>query len=367
MRRADRDALTVWVASRVGVAVLTWAAMWMIVDAPGGRVPSWLASWQRWDADLYVKVARFGYLGFPRHYSDRGTVAFFPGEPLALRAVHAVVGSWPAAGLLVSAVAGAVACVALARIGALEGDAATGARASLFLVLSPMAVFLAAGYSEALFLAFALPSWLAARRGRWGWAGALAAVAAVVRVTGVFLALALLTQWLVDGRRRWRDVPMLLAPLMVTAGYVVYLHHLTGDWRAWQHAQQQEWGRSLTTPWTAWSTTWHSAFGGGQAPAYGWSFRAEMVSVLVGVALTVVLLVRRRWAETVYVGGQVAALATSSFYLSVARATLLWWPLWVLLAAAAARRRWVQHAYLAVAPALMAAGAVAFVQGHWVG
>jgi hypothetical protein len=367
VRRGDRDALTVWVASRAGVAVLTWAAMWLVVDAPAGRVAPWLGSWQRWDADLYVKVARFGYLGFPRHYSDRGIVAFFPGEPLALRAVHAVVRNWAGAGLLVSAVAGAVACVALARIGALEGETATGTRAALFLVLSPMAVFLAAGYSESLFLAFALPSWLAARRGRWGWASALAAVSVLVRVTGVFLALALLTQWLVGASRRWRDLPLLLAPLLVTAGYIVYLHHLTGDWMAWPHAQQEEWGRSLTAPWTAWSTTWRSAFGGGQAPAYAWSFRAEMVSVVIGVVLTVVLLARRRWAETVYVGGQVAALATSSFYLSVARATLLWWPLWVLLAGAAAHRRWVQHAYVAVAPALMAVGVVAFVQGHWVG
>ncbi len=37
----------------------------------------------------------------------------------------------------------------------------------LYLLLSPYAVFLAAGYSESLFLALALPGWLAARRGRW--------------------------------------------------------------------------------------------------------------------------------------------------------------------------------------------------------
>jgi hypothetical protein len=160
---------------------------------------------------------------------------------------------------------------------------------------------------------------------------------------------------------------LLLAPFAVAAGYVVYLHHLTGDWLAWPHAQRDGWGRSFTAPWHAWTTTWGAAFGGGQGAAYAWSFRVEIVSVLVGVVLSLVLLWRRRWAELVYVGGQVAALATSSFYLSVARATLLWWPLWGLLAGAATRRRWVQPAYLSVAPALMAVGVVAFVQGHWVG
>ena len=78
------------------------------------------------------------------------------------------------------------------------------------------------------------------------------------------------------------------------------------------------------------------------------------------------LLARRRWAELVYVGGQVVALGTSSYYLSIARTTLLWWPLWLLLAEWSTKRRWVHPAYLSVAPALMAVLVVTFVQGHWV-
>jgi hypothetical protein len=153
----------------------------------------------------------------------------------------------------------------------------------------------------------------------------------------------------------------------VTAGYVVYLHGLTGDWLAWPHAQRDEWSRTLTVPWHSLHTTWSAATDPNQGAAYAWSFRAEIAAVVVGVALTVVLLLMRRWPEAVYVGGQVAALATSSYYLSVARASLLWWPLWLLLARASVRRRWVHVGYLAVAPALMAVGVVAFTQGHWVG
>ncbi len=82
--------------------------------------------------------------------------------------MHLLVPHWTAAGLLVSLVAGAVAAVALARIAALHlPGSRAGGRAALFLLVSPCAVFLAAGYSEALFLALALPAWLAARRQRW--------------------------------------------------------------------------------------------------------------------------------------------------------------------------------------------------------
>ena len=183
----------------------------------------------------------------------------------------------------------------------------------------------------------------------------------------MFLGLALVVQWLVDRPRGpRRHAVALVLPFAVTAAYFGYLRSLTGDWLAWQHAQQQYWGRRLTAPWTALHTTWQAAHGR-QGPAYIWSFRAEILAVALGLLLTVVLLVLRRWAEAVYVGAQVVAFATSAYYLSVARATLLWWPLWVLLAVAATRRRWVHGAYLSVSAPLMAAGVVAFLEGHWVG
>ena len=74
---------------------------------------------------------------------------------------------------IVSAVAGAVAVLALRRLGDLEVGPGAGNRAVLLLVLAPPAVFLAAPYTESLFLAFAIPAWLAARRGQWAMAGVL--------------------------------------------------------------------------------------------------------------------------------------------------------------------------------------------------
>jgi hypothetical protein len=98
-----------------------------------------------------------------------------------------------------------------------------------------------------------------------------------------------------------------------------------------------------------------------------WSFGAEVLAVLVGVLLTAVLLRRRRWGEATYVGLSVAALATSTYYLSVGRATLLWWPLFLLLAAASERRAWVHPAYLALSAPLMALLVLTFTSGRWVG
>ncbi|MGN6475167.1 MAG: hypothetical protein ACTHK4_16160, partial [Mycobacteriales bacterium] len=231
--------------------------------------------------------------------------------------------------------------------------------------LSPYAVFLAAGYSEALFLAFALPSWLAARRGRGVAAGLLAGLAAVVRIDGLVLGLALIVHWLATDRRwSWR-LAALAAPFVATFGYFADLRAITGDWLAWSHAQAAGWSRTFTLPWRSFDASWRAAFSPRPYTHYEWAFRAGIAAVLLGVVLTVLLVVWRRWGEATYVGLQVVGLACSAYYRSVPRATLLWFPLWLLLARWSLQRRWLHVAYLSVAPALMAVGVLTFTSGHW--
>lgn len=350
-----------WVATRVALALLVFAGARQVFGDPR---QSFLERWDSWDVTLFIKVAQYGYDGFPKNYPDKDIEAFFPGFPMVLAAVHVVVPSWPAAGLLVSLVAGAVAVVSLSRLADLDG--LDGGRAALYLVLSPYAVFLAAGYSEALFLAFALPGWLAARKGHWTSASLLVAAACTVRVSGAFLAVALVVEW-ATGPRDWKVAPWLAAPFVALFAYVFYLWTLTGDWLRWQHAQESGWGRELTPPIESLQTTWDLSRNAALGLEYQWSFRAEIVAVALGVLVTAVLLARREWGQATYVGLSVGALATSTYYLSVARATLLWFPLWLLLAQVAAKRPWVHTAYLAVSVPLMVVVVLTFTAGRWVG
>ena len=363
--REDRGPLGVWLLSRAAVAVLVLAGTWQLGGTTVARVPSFLSRWDRWDVGLFRKVAEFGYAGFPQHYPDRGIEAFFPGFPLVLALVHRVVPDWTAAGLLVSLVAGAWACRWLGRLAALDG--VDGTRAALYLVLSPYAVFLAAGYSEALFLALALPGWWCARRGHWAAAGLLVAGASAVRVSGLFLAVGL-----VGALRRDR------APAAARGGLAARAVRRAGGVRrlpAPPHRRlaaldARAAGGLGPAPDRALGCAAHHAdrrHRPGQGTEYAWSWYAEVAAVLVGVAVTAVLLRRARWGEATYVGLSVAALATSSFYLSVARATLLWFPLWLLLAEAAQRRPWLHTAYLSLSAPLMAVGVLAFTSGRWVG
>lgn len=364
--RPDLPALAPYLAVRVGLLLLAfvgaWTARQTVVTSPG----DYLSRWERWDALLFRRLAEFGYDGDPSMPPDAGLPSFFPGFPVVLRAVHLVVPSWPLAELVISLVAGAVAAVALHRLARLEGLGPQAAqRAVLYLFVAPYAVFLVAGYSEPLFLALALPAWVAAREGRWVAAGLLAGAASYVRVSGLFLAAGLIVMYALAVRRpRW-DALALLAPFAAVGSYFAYLHSRTGDWLAWTHAQERGFGRRFAWPWDAFQTTLGGAMDPNQGAEYRFSFYAEIGAVAVGVALVVVLLLRRRWPEATYVGLSLGALASSTFFFSVTRATLLWFPLYLLLAAAAVKRPWVHGAYLALALPLLAGLTLTFTSGFW--
>jgi len=128
------------------------------------------------------------------------------------------------AALVIPLAAGAVAAMLLWRITVDEFGAAAGWHAVMLLALTPYGVFLSLAYSESLFLALALGAWYAARRQRWWWAGVAASAAALVRVNGVFIALALAVMWVAERKRssetRRSAVLALLMPFASAGAYL---------------------------------------------------------------------------------------------------------------------------------------------------
>ncbi|HEX4812411.1 MAG TPA: mannosyltransferase family protein [Nonomuraea sp.] len=351
-RSAVRDALLLWFGSRAGLLAATLL---------GSTIGGYAEQWRKWDAGLFVTIAQHGYDGEPGRPPDDGLPAFFPGLPAVLRLVNLVVSDWSLAGLLISLVSGAVAMAALARLAELEG--ADGWKAVAALLLFPMAVFLSAGYSESLFLAFAVPAWLAARQGYWAQAVLLAAGASCVRITGLFLAAALIVEFVVS-RESPRRAGWLVVPFAPLVAFAYYHYRRSGDWLAWKHAQEAGWGREFEWPWEAWRTTWRSAMGTGD---FAVAFRMEIAGAVLAVGVLVWLLLLRRWSELAYTGTQAAALMTSAYYLSVPRSLLLWFPLWVLVAKVATRKAWVLALYALVSGPLMLVNAMRFLSGAWAG
>ncbi len=374
IRDLEASALKIWVLSRVTMVLITWAVVWTGFGDIGKRPHGWASVWQRWDWLRYYGIAANGYSLRARHGAS---IAFFPGYPGILYVVHLFLRSWVFSGLVISLVAGGIAVAALARIIALEAAslAGDGVRTAVrdgvtLFVVAPAAVFLAAGYTEAPFLAFAFTAWLAARRGNWLATGLLLAGASAIRVNGLFVLVGvgvLFLQSRPRGVHEWLRGWPLAIPLVPVIAFMAYLHSLTGSWNAWEHAEQVGWNRHFSYPWHTLANTWHYAFGRYLPAATAWEYQLEIAVTAVGIAVVVWLAVKRRWAEFAYVLLSVGTLATSHVYLSVPREMLTWWPMWAALGVWCVRRPWIKSAYLAVSAPVMFTIAFLFLTNRWAG
>ncbi len=279
-----------------------------------------------WDVQHFAALAAGGYWA----KADGTLMAFFPGLPSILRLFLGVGVPVAVSGVILSMLCSAVAASALLRLG--------GPWAAIAWLFAPTAVFTTVPYTESLFCAVAFWAWERARSDRWVAAALLAAMACTVRVSGLFLIGALFVM-IITTRRvpmiiRLRRGLLLLIPVAMVAAFAAYLHYLTGSWTAWYSAQSTGWVRGLTTPWQSLLNTLPAIEPGAFADHPWWAevFRAEVVSMVVGLAVTVWCLTRRLWAEASWVGVQVLAFSLSYWFFSVNRATLLWFPLWIMLA-----------------------------------
>jgi hypothetical protein len=370
------NALRLWLLTRLALLVTVSAGAWLVTSARHlhHAVP-FSALWKQWDTNAYVQIAHWGYRGDPSHPASAHLDGLFPGLPMTMRALHAVFGvDYAMAGLLISFVAGGVAVVALARIATLAGEpdlpaAALGERTVLLFLLAPSAIFLMAAYPESLFLALALPAWLAAKRRAWHRAGVLAAGAALTNPIGVCLAAALIVEFLTadhPGRRR-RVTPALVLPFLPVLGFLGYVHHRTGHWWGRPHAAPTGGANAAAWPWDGLRHTLDAAAGGRFTTDWTWMFRLELVAAMIGLALLIFLVRNRRWSESVFVGLQLVAVTSAYWWTSIPRAALTWWPLWVALAAWSLRSPRVFQAYLFVVAPFMFTLALAFTNGRWAG
>lgn len=337
----DWAALGMWGAAHLALFVLAWAAAWVYRTTPSHAPLSGV--FEHWDAILLRNIAQYGYFS-PHSFANN--IVFFPGYPLALAGVHLILRNWVLSGLAVSAVAGCFAVVSLARLSG-------GRRAVLYLLTAPAAIFLMVGYADCLFLAFAIPAWHAATRGRWWRAALLAGLSGLVRPDAVFMIPALVVMALLGTRgSRLANATKACCAFAGPAAYEIYLLVHTGIWDAWARAKQSGWDLHLVTPIQALKTTWWGAFEHPYSAAFAFGVQLELATMAVMLVATLAFLWWRRWPEAVYCGLATVALGMQTWYQSCPRTLLVLFPVWVALAGLDARWPWVRYVYLGISVSL---------------
>ena len=352
----DRAALGMWAAAHLALFVLAWAAAW-VYRAASSHAPL-TGVFEHWDAALLRNIAQHGY--FSPHSMAHNTV-FFPGYPMTLAVAHLILRNWVLAELVISGIAGCFVVVSLSRL-------AGGRRAVLYLLTAPAAIFLMVGYAECLFLAFAIPAWHAATRGRWWRAALLAGLSGLVRPDALFLIPALAVMALTGPRgSRLANAGKACCALAGPAAYEIYLTVCTGNWDAWRKAQQAGWGLHLVTPVQALKTTWWAAFRHPFSAADAFEFQLELAAMAVMVLATLAFLWWHRWPEAVYCGLAALALGTQTWYQTGPRTLLVLFPVWIALAGLETRRIWIRYVYLTVSAPLAVVVGLLFLTYQWAG
>ena len=173
---------------------------------PGSFYERLVGIWSHWDGEWFLHVAGVGYL------PGEATSPFFPLYPLLVRLVSLpLLGNFLLAGVLVNLVASGLVFVLLYQLVKGDAGAEVARRSSLYLAIFPTSFFLAACYSESVFLALTLAAFVAARHWKnWWLAGLFVALAALSRNIGILLLVPL-------GWESMRDLRF--TPLRVLAIY----------------------------------------------------------------------------------------------------------------------------------------------------
>lgn len=192
----------------------------------------------RWDALWFERIAREGYR------PDDASAAFFPGYPLAIRAVDLItpVGT-PGAALLVSNASFLGALIVLYALTTREWSTDVARRTVVLLACFPSSFFFLAPYSESPYLLFSLLAFWWVRQDRWGRGATAGVAAAITRSLGVVLVPAFLIEaW--RSRTRTRAIALACVPLVAPLAYGAYWLVTTGDAMQPLHAQDA-WFRSF--------------------------------------------------------------------------------------------------------------------------
>lgn len=367
LSRSDAQLIGLTLTIKVALLGLGVLASWAIANEAVTSFGQALNLWNRWDGPHYLDLAVHGYSATAP--GDLPLfIVFFPLYPWLTGGVLRLVGDPLVSALIVSGVASLFVAPLLARVVGAELGPRVGHRAAWFALIFPTAYFFHVDYTESLFLALVLGSFLAARADRWWLAGALGALAALTRINGLVLILALgaeaATQWWTDPAHRFRWRWLTIGLVAVGFGAYLLLNLGTyGNALTFLRIQNEHWFKSLAPPWDGIrgvidSISWRSPT---DALMLGWM---ELLFVAIGLLATVVAAFRFRPSWFAWMLGNWLLFTSTSFVLSVPRYTLTLFPLFALLAAVARDRTRVV-VLSAVSLAAFGYFAAQFAGGQW--
>lgn len=346
------------------IALIARLVLWLIGLVSIIDLSGWLDLWSRWDAPHYLRIAEVGYRPLSKATGDDGLfIVFFPLFPLAVRIVALAVRNLIGSALVVSYFSSVGAGWFLYRLARLDTDHRTAFRCVLVLFAFPTAYFMAAPYTEALFLFTLLAAVYAARTNRWLLAGLAGAGAGLTRIAG--LALFPTLGW--EAMRARSRLKAFASVALAGAGPLIYLlinQIVYGTPFAFLDIQHNHWDQRLAAPWRPLMEAVQAIAAGGLSRDFTIIYWGRLAGVIFAVLILVLGWRALRVGDRIY--GVVALLLvmSASWLLSLPRYLLGIYPIF-LAAGRLTRRPAVLAAALTVGIAMQATFFWFYARGWW--
>lgn len=333
-------------------------------DLPIDAKNSFLGIWARWDATHYLNIAANGYTAVGE---DRFLIVFFPLYPALISAASLLTGNHLIAAFLISGIASIALGLGFRQLIRLDHKEKTAQLAVLFMFIFPTSYFLHVPYTESLFLALAVGSFLAARKRKWPWAGILGGLAALTRINGLILTAAFLFEIWEEYRETRRVNPGWAFLVLIPGGFGLYLlfnYQVAGDPLMFLTYQREHWHRYFRWPWEGILETFKRI--GSRTPN-----QSEMVGVqesffvLLGFAATFGGWMYLRNSYRVWMLANCLLFVSTSFVMSVPRYTLTLFPIFLLMALAARKYEYLKILIILWSILNLALFTTQFVRGWW--
>jgi Gpi18-like mannosyltransferase len=377
------DAAGVWLASRV---ILILASSFTLVlnshDSVRQRslilgsrsAYDLIASWYHWDAEWYLPISQSGYF-------NQQSAAFFPLYPLLVNLLSTATAhiSQLGAALALSHLASLAGFIGIGLLAASEGGRAAAGKAMLVAAAYPLAFFLAAPYTEALFLAGAAFTLFFARRGQWGLAAGVAFLAGLTRPTAVILVLPMALEFI--RQRAWSGARTRLAAAVLAvsavpaafACYAVFLWFRFGQPLLFLQVQAVYWKRRALPPWETVALVVAHLSINPLLGQWGTLLVLDLGAVILFAALTVYGVGKQPLAFTAYMVGLLVLcvdaplLSNPNPLSSSARFLVAAVPGFLLLGRLVPRQPWLETLIVGGGFMLQAVFLTLFLSGPWLG
>lgn len=311
----------------------------------------------RWDSEWYLDIIRNGYV-----YRGPGQLAnmvFFPVYPTLVKILGVVLaGQYVLAGWIVSLAALVAATYLLHRL-VKEFHPRVDADLAVFLLLIfPTAFFFNAVYTESLFLAFSLACFLYAFRRQFWIAGLFGLAASLTRVTGAFLALPLLVEFVRAYQWRGLLTPKVLSVALPGFGLLSFF-----AFHAWKFGDpllffkvEKTWGRTLAVNADHFQILTPAALG---------NLVLDISFLCFAIIMMIMAFRRFRASYGVYILSTILVIVTTGSLMSLNRYVSVLFPAFII--GASLKSAYARVTWIAVSCLLLGLYTTLFVHGHWAG